>query len=182
MRRPSEALALILVLGACKPGKKVTADNLELTERYPVKSGLAIAHHPKLLVASQVNDSVARLVPAAWGPFDADDEIFISTTKTPTTSVLDEYVRILHEPFEADMKGWTETSRRAASCLGVYSGIELSATFVAKDGKKRRYWSCTFLRGLHGYKVSYAVNESAAATDVPLLRKVADATEILNPP
>lgn len=185
MQSRRDVLVLIVVpivlLPACKPGK-TTTENLELTEKYTVRSGLAVAHHPKLLAPSQVNDSVAALKPAAWGPFDVDDEIFISTTKTPATAVLGEYVRILHEPFESDIKGWTETSRTAASCLGVYAGIELTATFVTKDGKKRRYWSCTFLRAPHGYKVSYAVSDAAFATDAPLLRKVVDATEILNPP
>jgi hypothetical protein len=173
----------MIVLLGCRPGKKIGADDLKLTERYVVKGGLAVAHHPKLLVASQTNESVARLAPAAaYGPFDIDDEIFIATTKTPATAELDEYVRILHAPFEADLTGWRVTSRAAASCLGVYAGLELTATFITKDGKKRRYWSCTFLRSGHGYKVSYAVNESAEANDVPLLRKVVDATEILNPP
>lgn len=55
-------------------------------------------------------------------------------TKNPATAELDEYVRILHAPFEADLTGWRVTSK------------------------------------------------SAAANDVPLLRKVVDATEILNPP
>lgn len=187
MRRP-EAVCLIFLLGllgllaACRPGKKITADSLELTERFPVKGGLAVAHHPKLLVASQTNDSVARLAPAAYGPFDIEDEIFIATTQTPATADLGEYVRILHAPFEADLAAWHVTSRSAASCLGVYPGLELRAAFLTKDGKKRHYWSCTFLRSGHGYKVSYAVNESAETGDVPLLRKVIDATEILNPP
>jgi hypothetical protein len=181
MRR-REAVCLILLLGACKPGKKITADDLELTERTVVTGGLAVAHHPKLLVASQTNDSVARLAPAAYGPFDIEDEIFIATTKTPATSDLGEYVGIVHAPMEADLRAWHVSSRQAASCLGVYAGLELRATFLTKDGAKRRYWSCTFLRSGHGYKVSYAVNDAAAANDVPLLRRVADATEILNPP
>lgn len=181
MRRPCDALCLIFVLGACRPGKKITADDLKLTERYAVKGGLAVAHHPKLLVPSQSTDSVARLAPASYGPFDVDDEIFILTTKTPATNDLGEYVKIVHAPFETDLHGWTVTSRQAASCLGVYAGMELAATFLTKQGKKRRYWSCTFLRSSHGYKVSYAVNESAAQNDAPLLRKVVDATEILNP-
>lgn len=174
---------MIVLLGsACKPGKKITPDALELTERYAVRGGLAVAHHPKLLVASQTNDSVARLAPAAFGPFDIEDEVFIATTRTPATAELDEYVRILHAPFETDLRGWKVTSKKASSCLGVYAGLELSATFLTKEGKPRRYWSCTFLRSGHGYKVSYAVNESAAEHDGPLLRKVADATEILNGP
>ena len=182
MRR-SDVLGLILLLVGCRPAKKIGPDDLQLTERYEVKGGLAVAHHPKHLAPSQTNDSVARLAPAAAiGPFDVEDEIFIATTKTPATAELDEYVRILHAPFETDLKGWKVTGKTAASCLGVYSGIELTATFLTKDGKMRRYWSCTFLRSGHGYKVSYAVNESAAATDIPLLRKVTDATEILNPP
>ena len=176
------ALWLIALLG-CRPGKRIGPDDLELTERYAVKGGLAVLHHPKLLVASQTNDSVARLAPAAAvGPFDVEDEIFVATTRTPATAELDEYVRILHAPFENDLRGWKVTGKRAASCLGVYSGIELTASFVTNEGKLRRYWSCTFLRSGHGYKVSYAVNESAAAHDVPLLGKVAGATEILNPP
>lgn len=181
MRRPCEALCLILLLGACKPGKKITAEDLELTERYAVKGGLAVAHYPKLLVASQSTESVVRLAPASFGPFDIDDEVFILTTKTPATSDLGEYVKIVHAPLEKDLEGWSVTSRRAASCLGVYAGLELTAAFVKNDGKKRRYWSCTFLRSGHGYKVSYAVDEDAAQNDEPLLRKVADATEVLNP-
>jgi hypothetical protein len=181
MRRRNAVWSIVLLL-ACKPGKKIGADDLKLTERYAVKGGLAVAHHPKLLAPSQTNDSVARLAPAAYGPFDIEDEIFIATTKTPATAELDEYVRILHAPFEADLTAWRVTSKAAASCLGVYPGIELAATFLTKDGKPRKYWSCTFLRSGHGYKVSYAVNESAAANDVPLLRKVVDATEILNAP
>lgn len=175
------ACLLVVLPCACRPGKKMTADDLQLTERYAVKGGLAVAHHPKLLVASQSTDAVARLAPAAYGPFDIDDEIFILTTRAPATTDLGEYVKIVHAPFETDLTGWTVTTRAAASCLGVYPGMELGATFVTKDGKKRRYWSCTFLRSGHGYKVSYAVNERAAPTDAPLLRKVADATEILNP-
>jgi hypothetical protein len=185
MRRLPEIVGLvglILLVGACRPAKRITADDLKLTERYAVQGGLAVAHHPKLLVATQATDSVARLAPAAWGTFDVEDEIFIATTKSPATAELDEYVRILHAPFETDLGGWRVATKSAASCLGVYPGIELTATFLTKDGKKRRYWSCTFLHSGHGYKVSYAVNESAAAVDVPLLRKVADATEILNPP
>lgn len=188
MQRLREAAFVALIVGlgalggACKTGKRITADDLELTERHVLKSGLAVAHYPKLLVASQATDSVARLVPASFGPFDLGDEIFITTTKTPATAELDEYLKIVHAPFEADLHGWTVTSRKAASCLGVYSGIELTASFVAKEGKKRLYWSCTFLRAGHGYKVSYAVDETAAAHDAPLLRKVANATEILNPP
>jgi hypothetical protein len=172
---------LIALLSACKLGKKLKAEDLQLTERYAVKGGLAVAHYPKLLVASQSTDSVARLAPASYGPFDVDDEIFVMTTKTPATTDLGEYVKTVHAPFETDLQGWAVTSRAAASCLGVYAGIELTATFLTKDGKKRRYWSCTFLRSGHGYKVSYAVNEAAADNDAPLLRKVTDATEILNP-
>jgi hypothetical protein len=184
-RRCEHALGLIVALAAavaCRQGKKTTAQDLELTEQYTVKSGLAVVHHPRVLVATQVNESVARLAPAAYGPFGIGDEIFVSTTKSPATAQLDEYVRVVHEPFEADMKGWTETSRKATPCLGVYSGMELTASFVAKDGKKRRYWSCTFLHATHGYKVSYAVDESAATADAPLLRKVIDATEIRGAP
>jgi hypothetical protein len=183
MRRPAEALfCAVALLVACRPGKKLTADELQLTERYPVKGGLAVAHHPKAFVASQATDSVARLTPASYGLFDIEDEVFVMTTKNPATTDLGEYVKTVHAPFETDLQGWTVTSRSAASCLGVYPGIELAATFVTKQGKKRRYWSCTFLRSGHGYKVSYAVNDTSAANDAPLLRKVADATEILNPP
>jgi hypothetical protein len=173
---------IVFVTLACSTRKKTTPENLELTEKYTAKSGLAVVHHPKLLVPSQVNDSVTRLVPASYGIFDAGDEIFVSTTKTPATTVLDDYVRILHDPFAADMAAWKETSRTAASCLGVYPGLELTATFLAKDGTRRRYWSCTFLHSPHGYKVSYVVNETAAAKDAPLLRKVVDATEVKSAP
>lgn len=178
--RPARSIVLLLALGAaasCKPRKKLTPETLELTEKYTVGTGLAVAHYPKQMVASQVNEYVASLRPIAFGPFDPDDEIYVSTNVTTATNLLDEYVRILHQPFESDMKAWTETSRVASKCLGVYPGLELRATFVATDGKKRRYWSCTFLVAPHGYKISYLVNDSAPATEEALLRKIADATE-----
>lgn len=171
-------VALLVAGGGCKPRKKITAETLELTQTYKVQTGLAVAHYPKQMLASQVNEYVASLRPVAFGPFDANDELYISTNKTTATNILDEYVRILHQPFETDMKGWTETSRRATSCLGVYPGIEITATFTGEDGKRRRYWSCTFLKAPHGYKVSYVVTEAAAKTDEAVLRKILDATEI----
>lgn len=182
MRR---ALVVLVAIGfalggaaSCRPRKKITPETLELTQTYKVQTGLAVAHYPKQMLASQVNEYVASLRPVAFGPFDQNDELYISTNKTTATNVLDEYVRILHQPFESDMKGWTETSRRATKCLGVYSGIEITATFLGEDGKRRRYWSCTFLKAPHGYKVSYVVTEAAAKTDEAVLRKILDATEV----
>lgn len=178
MPRRLVLVAAILALAGCKPKKKVTPETLELTQKYKVQTGLAVAHYPKQMLASQVNEYVASLRPVAFGPFDASDELYISTNKTTATNILDEYVRILHQPFEAEMKGWTETSRSASRCLGVYAGIEITATFTGGDGKKRRYWSCTFLKAPHGYKISYVVTEAAAKTDEAVLRKILDATEI----
>ena len=178
------ALAVVATLaaaGACKIRKKLDASHLDLARTYRVQTGLAVAHYPKELVASQVNEYVASLRPLAFGPFDASDEIYVSTNKTAATNVLDEYVRILHEPFEREMKGWTETSRAPAKCLGAYDGTELRATFVGSDGRKRLYWSCTFLRPPHGYKVSYVVAAAAAKTDEAALRRIADATELTPP-
>lgn len=178
------ALAVIATLaagGACKIRKKLDASRLDLGRTYRVQTGLAIAHFPKEMVASQVNEYVASLRPLAFGPFDAADEIYVSTNETAATNVQDEYVRILHQPFEREMKSWTETSRSPAKCLGVYDGTELRATFVGSDGRKRRYWSCTFLRPPHGYKVSYVVAAEAAKTDEAALRKIADATELTPP-
>lgn len=173
------ALAAALALPGCKRREKVSPDALELTQRYAVRTRLAVLRYPKSLAPSQVNEWVATLRPVGTsGPFDGDDELYVSTNQATATNILEEYVRILHQPLETDMEGWTETSRQATSCLGVYPGIELRAIFAGKDKKRRRYWSCTFLRAPHGYKVSYVVTESAAATDEPLLRKVVDATEV----
>jgi hypothetical protein len=167
----------VLLLASCKHQPR----DVELTQTYRVQSGLATAHFPKGVKPGQVNDLVAVLRPEAGGPLDLDDELYISTHPTPSTTVLDEYVRILHAPFENDMKGWKEEERKATSCLGVYSGIEIRATFLAGDGKMRRYWSCTFLRNMRGYKVSFVVPEAAAKNDEPLLREIAGATQITSP-
>lgn len=172
MRR-ARALVSLLLVASCKHAKDV-----ELTQSYEVQSGLATAHFPAEMTAEQVSDLVAVLRPKRGGPLDPADELYISTHPTPSTSELDEYVRIVHAPLANDMKEWKEREHKATSCLGVYPGIELRATFVAADGKMRRYWSCTFLRNTRGYKVSYVVPEDAAKDDEPLLRKIADATQL----
>ena len=163
---------------ACTPRKKVSLETLELGETYKAQSGLAVVHHPKEMVPSQINEYVVALRPIPFGPFDKHDDIYVATNKVTATSVLDEYVRMMHQPFETDVKGWTETSRKASQCLGVYPGMEIEATFIGDDGERRRYWSCTFLTRPHGYKLSYAVADSAAKTEAPLLRKILDATEV----
>ena len=171
-------LTLVATAACFRPRKTPTPEGLELTEATKAASGLATFHHPKQLAPKQLDDDVLALRPSVIGTFDMDDQIILVTNKLTSTGILDEYVRTLHRTLENEMKGWTETSRQAQACLGLFPGIELRATFVGEDGAPRRYWSCTFLRAPHGYKISYVVRETAAKVDEPLLRKVALATEI----
>lgn len=170
--------ALILVAGCTSCTKRKSAGDVALTQTYTTASKLAVVHHPTDFAPGQAGDKIAVLTPLATSSYDPAIEIHFGTNDKPVTSVVDEYAKILHRPFQESHPDWTQEKQQQGTCFKGFTGVETVATFTGSKGKKLRYRSCAFFASSHGFWLAYMAPESTFAEDEPVLRKIVDATEI----
>jgi hypothetical protein len=172
------ALLAVAAFGSgCKAHKR-NADEVKLSSTYTTASKLAVVHYPADFGPSQAGDKVAVLTPLTSSSYDDAIEIHFGTNDKPVTSVLEEYVKILHKPFQDTHPDWKEETHQQGNCFKGFPGVEIVATFTGSKGKKLRYRSCTFFASGHGFWLAYMAPVSSFAEDEPVLRKIVDATEI----
>lgn len=151
-----------------------------LTESYGTPNHLLTGHYPADFAAKTLDD--ATLVLARNFPDGEDEVITLAAVKNPITNDPHEFARILLGLVDKNVaaKGGTSTkiADREAMCLGKYPGVETEGTFELPASGVYESKACFFVRGDRGYEVRYDVPRSRSASEVPLLSRIIDATDL----
>jgi hypothetical protein len=157
--------------------------SVPLTQKYTSGNGLVTAHYPSDFAAKKLEQASVMLSRNLG--LGNDEAVVFTAIGQPITDDPQELARVLEGAFEKSIraKGGTVTvgESRAAKCetsLTAYSGVETVGTYNIPPGPTVDLWSCVFVTGGHGYKLSYLVAHGRSAEERPLLRRILAATEL----
>jgi hypothetical protein len=168
------AVVLVVVAG-CRPRKKSTASTGALTQNYVSENGLITVHYPADFAAKKLGNSVV-LLSRNFGD-GTDEAIAFAPIETPISDDLNEFARVVELASTKELTRYTEKSKSPASC-GVAEGIEVVGRWTPKLGApsyERR--SCIFFHNGHGFAFTYSYPESRAREELPLMKKIIEATQ-----
>jgi hypothetical protein len=163
--------------------RNVTKDpeKVTLTESYTTQNGFITAHYPADFAAKKL-DHATVVISRRIGNGDEIVTLGALAIDKAVTDDIDEFARLMLVSVEknVDAKGGTHTrgKRREAKCLGKYEGIEFDPTFVLPPIGQYVGKACFFIHKDRHYIIRYDVVEKHAKTEVPLLEKIIDATEL----
>jgi hypothetical protein len=152
-----------------------TATSAKLTQSYPMKNGLVVAHYPTdfaattppgddTVVVTRATEGVAWMV----APSNAGQDV---------ASWSPQLLATFAQRQEAGHEKWTETSRVAGPCFRSYPGLLVTSTYT-KDKGTWKVRMCLFATPSAGYAFETRVPVAREATVLPLLQKILEATEI----
>jgi hypothetical protein len=165
---------------------KATADPraVPLTERYESANGLIAARYPADFAARRI--AKGTIVVSRNG-LSGDEAIGLISVADPITDDPAELSRILEVEAQKNLaeKGGTYTfgDPEPAKCVAgsaSHPGVQRVRTYRSPLKVEYTGWSCTFVAGGHGYKFSYLVPEARAASERALLKRIMEATELLD--
>jgi hypothetical protein len=162
---------------------KRTDPNVPLAQKYTSANGLITAHYPSDFAAKKIEQG-SVLVSRNLGLGD-DEAVVFTAIAQPITDDPHELARVLENAFEKGIraKGGTVLigEPRAGRCetnQAAYDGAETVGTYTIAPGPTITVWSCVFVAGGHGYKLSYLVPRSRITEEGPLLRRIVAAAEL----
>ena len=151
-----------------------------LSQSYGTKNGLVVAHYPADFAAKSMDN--ATIVLTKDNPDGSDELVQVAAVPDPITDDVDEFGRVLEDSMrktiEAAGDTWTPTSHTHRACFKTYPGLDVEGTFTAKGITKEKVHICFFMDGSRGYMLKTMVPENHEATDLPLLVRIWDATEM----
>lgn len=161
------------------PGPTATPAHVATMRTYDTKSGLLRVHYPDDFVANPAeNVAVTFFEPGPAATVAKGTLVSVRADKNPISQDVNEYARVLQEARE---KGNAElhyqlVSQGPGTCLGGNAGV-LAVWTV--DGF--RATACTFVKNRIGYSFMSMVANAAEARDEPVVRRIIDGTELLDP-
>lgn len=157
-----------------------TAAPAALTETYPTKNGLLVAHYPSDYAAKSLDE--ATLVVSRNNLDGTDELVQLAAVDDPISDDVNEFGRILLngliKNIEKSGDHWTETSRTHTACFKSYPGLLVEGTFTAKGITKEKMRLCFFMNANHAYEIETMVPATREATDYPTLQAIIEATDL----
>jgi hypothetical protein len=157
--------------------------NVPLVQHYASANGLITAHYPSDFAAKKLEQG-SVLVSRNLGLGD-DEALVFTAIAEPITDDVRELARVLENAFEKGItgKGGTVSAGdpRPAKCetsQATYDGIETISMYSIPPGGTITVWSCVFVAGAHGYKLTYLVPRKRITEEGPLLRRIIAAAEL----
>jgi hypothetical protein len=146
-----------------------------LTETYTTKNGLAVMHYPADFAAQSIDDGMIML---RRNLDDGTDEgVIAAAIPDPISDDVNEIARLLvnamAKKLESSGDTWTETSRSAGVCFRGHQGVVVHGTYAGQQVR-----ACFFTAPGRAYEVKTIAPIRHEAQDLPLLQKIADATEL----
>jgi len=157
---------------------KTSQANVALSQKYTGPNGLLVAHYPSDFAAQARGEDALQVSRSGL----RDNSILLIAIKRPISDDPAELSRVVLKPildaFEAKGSVHT-TSEGAGQCIGRLGyKTEGTASLGVEDVVT---WSCTFVEGDHAYVFFASVN-TVFDGDMPLVRRIIDATEIIGGP
>jgi hypothetical protein len=157
--------------------------NVAFAQHYTSANGLITAHYPSDFAAKKLEQG-SVLLSRNLGLGD-DEALVFTAIAQPITDDAQELARVLENAFEKGItsKGGTVSSGdpRPGKCEtsdGSHTGVEQISTYSIPPSGTINVWSCVFVTGGHGYKLSYLVSRKRIPEEGPLLRRIMAAAEL----